>query len=226
MKKSLWFWLCFVLSIILAIYFASRIIMTSMGHGSAAIVKTISISSDLGNLNLTGVAAAAGVAPGTRANSLDLDYINSRISAVPDIKTSAVRRLPNGNLVIKVKLHKAVAIWTDGETFYPLSADGTIIARQIEERPENSVVFRGKLPSDISEIAKVAHNVAQHLDYLEWIEDRRWNIHTAAGITIMLPQENPTASVNALMILDKNHKILSRNIQLLDMRDTSRILVK
>lgn len=226
MRKSFWFWLCFVVAIILAVYFAVRIIMTSLGHGPVATIKSISISSDLGKQNLSAIATSAGIAPGTKTYSVNLDDINARIAAVPDVKTSAVRRLPNGNLAIRVKLHQAVALWTDGENFYPLSADGTIVQRPIEVRPENIVVFRGQLPTDILEIAKTANNLTPHLDYLEWIENRRWNIHTTGGITVMLPEVDPVASISALMIMDKNHQILSKKISVLDMRDSARILVK
>ena len=36
MKRSIWFWLSFIIAVILAIYFATRIIMTGMGQDGAA----------------------------------------------------------------------------------------------------------------------------------------------------------------------------------------------
>ncbi|MDR1337498.1 MAG: cell division protein FtsQ/DivIB [Rickettsiales bacterium] len=226
MKKSFWFWLCFVLAVVCAVYFASRVIMTSLGRGPATVIKSISVYSNSSKHNLAAVVAAAGIAPGTRTYSVNLDDVNARIAAVPDVKTSAVRRLPNGNLAIKVKLHRAVALWTDGQDFYPLSADGTVIRRPIGSRPENTVVFRGVLPGDISEIAKTARGLAPHLDYLEWVEDRRWNIRTNGGITVMLPESGPIAAIGALDLMDRNHRILSKKITVLDMRDGARILVR
>jgi len=226
MKKSLWFWLCFVTAVVLAVYFATRITMTTMGRGNAAIIRSISISTTPRSKSLSAIAAATGIAPGTRTYATSLDAINARLTRLPDVKTSAVRRMPNGNLTIRVQMHQAIAVWTDGESFYPLSADGTIISRIIEEKPANSVVFRGKLPDDVSEIVKLANGITDQLDYMEWIENRRWDINTTDGIKIMLPEENPSAAFSALMILNKNHNILSKKIQLLDMRDTARILVK
>jgi len=64
------------------------------------------------------------------------------------------------------------------------------------------------------------------LDYLEWIENRRWNLHTTGGITIMLPEQNPVDAIGQLVSLNNNHNILSRKINLIDMRDSARILVK
>lgn len=226
MKKSLWFWLSFVVAVLLAIYFATRIIMVSMGHGAPARIKSVSISSDISGKNLSALAPAVGIAPGTLTYQVNLDDINARISGVVDVRKSAVRRMPNGNLNIRVQLHRAVALWSDGTNFYPLSADGTIVRRPLDSRPENTVVFRGPLPADISQIAKLAHGMTEYLDYLEWIEDRRWNLHTHDNIIVMLPEEDPYSAISSLMILDKNHKILSKKISVLDMRDPARILVK
>lgn len=226
MKKTLLFWLSFVFAIILAVYFATRIIMVSLGHGLPAKVKTISIYADSNNRQLSSLAAVAGIAPGTNVYSLSLDEINARIANVPDVRESAVRRLPNGNLAIKVKLHHAVAIWTDGNNFFPLSDDGTIIKRPLEKRLNNTIVFRGTLPPDVTEMIKTVQSILTDIDYIEWIENRRWNIHTKNDINILLPEKEPYAAISKLIILDKKNNILSKKIKTLDMRDPARVIIK
>lgn len=226
MKRSVWFWLSFVVAVILAVYFATRVIMVAMGRGNLAHVRNISIKADKNDKDLSGLAAALGVAPGTRSYSVDLGALNARVGNVPGVKQSAVRRLPNGNLAVRVSLYTAVALWTDGENFFPLSADGTVVNRPTGVRDDAHVVFRGTVPNDISEITTAAHNLVGILDCLEWIENRRWNLHTFGGITVMLPEKNPVAAIGALVTLNNNHKILSRDITVIDMRDDARILVK
>lgn len=226
MKRSFWFWLCFAVSIILATYFSTRIIMTTLGHGSTAHVHNISISSDTRGPELGAVAAAAAVAPGTHTYSVDLDALAARIAETPGVRAAAVRRMPNGNLSVRVKMYRAVAQWTDGEAYFPLSADGTIVRRPSDERDPASVLFRGPVPDDISDITDAARNMTDKIDYMEWIEDRRWNMITTDNITVMLPEDNPTAAIAALMMLNKKHDILSRDIHVIDMRDDARILVK
>ncbi len=226
MKRSIWFWVYFILAILLAVYFATRIIMTGMGRTKISIIRNISISADIRNKDLSAIAAAASVAPKTRAYSLNLSALNARIDDVAGVNKSAVRRLPNGNLAIKASLYRAVALWTDGEKFFPLSADGTIVNNPTDTRDEGNVVFRGALPNDISDITKVAHNLVRDLDYLEWIENRRWNLHTLGGITVMLPENDPISAIGTLMTLNRNHGILTKNITLIDMRDPTRTLVK
>ena len=64
------------------------------------------------------------------------------------------------------------------------------------------------------------------IDFMEWVENRRWNIHTVNGITVMLPETDPDMAVNTLITLNNNHQILAKNLSVIDMRDSARILVK
>ena len=226
MKRSIWFWLFFAFTVVFAVYFSTRIIMIGMGRGDISRVRNISISADKHDKDLSALVAAASVAPGAQSYSIDLAAMNERIGGVPGVKTSAVRRLPNGNISVQVALYTAVALWSDGEHYYPLSADGTIVNSPTDVRDDAHVVFRGTVPQDISEITTAAHNLVGELDYLEWIENRRWNLHTFGGITVMLPEHNPVAAIGTLITLNNNHKILNRDISVIDMRDSARILVK
>ncbi len=226
MKRTIWFWLYFVITVILAVYFSVRIIMTGMGRGQIAHVHNISINANIDNKDLSALAGAANLPPNTATYSVNLANMNARIGAIPGVRESAVRRLPNGNLVIKASFYHAVALWTDGENYFPLSADGTIVNQPQQTRDEGNVVFRGTVPDDISEITKAAHNLVGELDYMEWIEDRRWNLVTLGGITVMLPESNPIAAMGSLLSLNHNHNLLNKDIKIIDMRDEARILIK
>lgn len=226
MKRSIWFWVCFIIAIILAIYFATRVIMTQTGHGRLSYVRNISISSDIKNQNLSAIANAVAISPNTQITSVDLDLLQNRVSTVPGVKDVAIRRLPNGNIIVRTTMHKMVALWSDGENYYPLSADGTIINTPTTTRNIAHIVFRGPVPNDISEITRAAHNLIGNIDYMEWIENRRWNIQTTAGITIMLPENNPSSAINSLMALHTQHNLLGKAIKTIDMRDDARILIK
>lgn len=226
MKRNLWFWLYFIAAILLSIYFATRIVMARMGYGPTAMIRHISISADTKDKDLGAIIAAAGIAPGTHSHAINLELVNTRIAQTPGIKESAVRRLANGNLAIRVNLYRAVAGWTDGTYYYPISADGTIVKNPSESRGAGTVIFRGRVPNEIGEITKAANNLIGTLDYLEWIDDRRWNLVTLGGITIMLPENDPIAAIGNIVVLDKKHNILSKDIKVIDMRDDARILVK
>ncbi len=227
MKRNLWFWLYFIAAILLSIYFATRIIMAYIGYGPTATIRHISISTDTKDKNLSSIENALGIIAGTHTYAKKLELLNDRLKQkIPNIKESSVRRLSNGNLSIKVNFYKAVAEITDGTYYYPLSAEGKRIETPSETRGASTVVFRGDVPNDIGEITKAAHNLIHDLNYLEWVDKRRWNLITLGGITIMLPENDPVAAIGNIVTLDKKHNILSKDLKVIDMRDDTRILVK
>ena len=225
MKKSIFFWLYFVLSIILAIYFAVRIITSQMGRGPVSSVQHISAygatSKDKEIIKL-----ALGVTPGTNLRNVDLHQLNYHISNIPGVKKSAVRLLPNGDIIVKIQKHNVIATWSDGLNYYPLSAEGVKIDTPSLERKDDTIVFQGDLPDDITSIINGVSAISDYIDYMNMVESRRWNIHTKNGITIYLPENDPAGAVSKISVLNQTHKLLSRKLDIIDMRDSARILVK
>lgn len=226
MKKSLFFWLYFVMSIILAVYFATRFITSQMGRGPISHINHVDIISDKKDTDMTPLKMAVGIPKGASIRAIDLYQVNNRIISVPGVKDASTRRLPNGNLIIKTKQHNIVAMWSDGVMFYPLSVDGTRIDNPVEERDPNTIVFKGEIPDNLHDIINSLSVLSENIDYVNMIESRRWDIHTKNGITIYLPEENVSTAINKINLLNQNQKLLSRNIEIIDMRDNARILVK
>ncbi|MBQ3784812.1 MAG: cell division protein FtsQ/DivIB [Alphaproteobacteria bacterium] len=225
MKKSIWFWLCFVLSIILAIYFAVRVITSQMGRGPVSTVQSIKTYGTNAKDDEI-IKLSLGVSPGTNLRAIDLHQLNYRVSNIPGVKNSAVRLLPNGKIIVKIQKHKVIATWTDGAYYYPLSADGTKINTPSEQRNDNSVVFQGDLPNNLSNIISSVSSISKYIDYINMVESRRWNIHTKNGTVIYLPEKDPDTTINKIKVLNQTHKLLSRKLDIIDMRDSARILVK
>ena len=226
MKKSIFFWLYFIASIILAVYFLTRIITSIMGRGPVSTVKNITILADSKDTDTELIRVAAGIDRQMNIKSVGLHQINNRIGKIPGIKKSSVRRLSNGDIVIKTQQYRVAAQWSDGVYYYPLSLDGTIIETPNTERDNNTIVFQGKIPSDLKEIITSVSGIYEYIDYMNMVEDRRWNIHTKNGTIIYLPEDNPSVAINKISTLNQTHKILSRKIEIIDMRDNARILVK
>lgn len=225
MKKSIFFWLYFIVSIILAIYFAVRIITSQMGRGPVSRVNHIeTYGANAKDKEI--IKLSLGVSPGNSLRGVDLHQLNYRVSNIPGIKKSAVRLLPNGDIIVKIQKHNVVATWSDGSVFYPLSADGVKIDTPSLERKNDTIVFQGELPDDLTSIINSVSSISNYIDYMNMVESRRWNIHTTNGITIYLPENDPETAINKISILNQTHKLLSRKLEIIDMRDSARILVK
>ena len=202
--------------------------MTYMGRTQIGHVTHTRIINDDTNVDLSQIEHVMSSVTGkSMYDDLDLDALNDRILAIPGVRKSAIRRMPNGELVANVSLHHAVATWTDdGETFYPLSGDGTVIKRPTNIRTPGTIVFRGTIPNDITDITRAAHILTGHVDYLTWVEGRRWNLYTTGGTCIKLPEENPSAALDTILKHHTHHNLLNKDLEYIDMRDPRRTLVK
>jgi cell division protein FtsQ len=229
MKQKLLFWLALLAAVLFATYFSVRVVMTLGGGGRVFDIRRVSVFTDSGKIDRAQILGALGVQPGTASFSTDLDGLLARVMTVPELESAAVRRLGNGNLSVRLKVRTAVATWTDGANFYPVAANGVIINRPESERPENSAVFRGNLPDDISEIVRSlnrAPKIQDGMDYAEWIENRRWNLVMLDGKIIKLPESGMDEALESASALNKKTEILSREITELDLRDKERTIVK
>jgi cell division septal protein FtsQ len=142
----------------------------------------------------------------------------------PDVEHVSLRDNQNGVIDAWIKYKKIVGVWQNRDAFYPLLENGAHIPTAFGARPNNGPMFRGALPKDITEIIRVisAHpDVARRLDYLEYIEGRRWNLKLANGATIMLPEQNIQSAMDRMKTLG----ILDRSFDTLDLRDAKRPLV-
>jgi cell division protein FtsQ len=216
------FWLSFALAVAFAIYFAARIAMTLMAGGMP--IRKINVYAAPGNASAD---LPGALEYGAKTNSL-ID-IKNRILSLPDTEYAAVRRMGNGDLKIKIQYRIALAVWLDGTNFYPLAPDGSVISKPIGERPQNMIVFRGKISGDISDIVgalRAFPGVMNNTDYVEQVESRRWNIVTPHRSVIMLPEKDFRRALESLAGLEKGQKIMSREFAVLDMRDPAKILVK
>lgn len=226
MKNKFLFWLSLAVAVLLAVYLGVRISMVLMGAGgSLSSVKKISVHSSNGEV--AGLISRLGIEPGVR--HVDLDQALTRIAADPDVASAGVRRMPNGEIKVRAKMRVVIASWTDGEHYYPLDDTGAPINRPLPERPANTLIFSGQVPSDISSAIaalKQAPGLFYRIDRVEFVEGRRWDIFLLNGIRIMLPEENFASAAEKIEKLNKQNMILDRQITLLDLRDPARVLVK
>ncbi|MCL2017605.1 MAG: cell division protein FtsQ/DivIB [Alphaproteobacteria bacterium] len=233
MRKNLIFWLTFALAMIVALYFTVRMSMAVMGISNIAPTGRISIypgtSSGRGNSGIQEIADALNIRPKSSAYSVNIKIALANISALPDVKNAAIRRLPNGRIMVRVAQRDIVAAWTDGLNFYPLSDDGRTVARYLDVLPAGTLVFTGELPGGVGLVAgtiKRETALSKEVARIEWVEGRRWNIYTNSGVKIMLPETNWDKAIAKVGAQQKQSKILNREISVLDMRDENRTLVK
>ena len=146
------------------------------------------------------------------------------VQMFPNIEHISVRDNQNGTIDIGIKYKKIVGIWQNEDKFYPLLENGAHLPAPFLEKPKQGLVFRGALPNDITQIIGLISDnpdIGRRIDYMEYVDGRRWNIRLLNGATIMMPERNMPRAMAKIRTLG----ILDRPFDMLDLRDDRRALV-
>ena len=139
------------------------------------------------------------------------------LTAFPDIERADVKNNQNGTLEVRLKFKKIIGVRQEGSVFYPLLENGERLGRAYPSRdkaPAGLLVFKGPVCGNAAEVSKIVGSwpeLAGKTAYLECVENRRWNIKTTGGGTIMLPEngvQNAVYRIKALGILNKSFGVL------------------
>lgn len=163
-----------------------------------------------------------------KANKSTPKYIvDNALVMFPELENIVVKNDRGGTLDIWLKHKKIVAIWTDGKYFYPLPDNGIPVMNPFSKRPKTGIVFAGKVPHEIASIIRAISSYPElvtNTDYIEFVEDRRWNIILKTGSVIKLPE--PEQDIERTIYRIKQLGALHKTFSELDLRDSKRTLLK
>lgn len=148
---------------------------------------------------------------------------NEVIKMFPTLSSVVVKNRKNGVLEIRLHHKKIVAVWDSGIGFHPLTEDGLPIKQGIQKPSSGVIIIKGGVPPfDMGEITSVLNanpDILEKTEYLEYIENRRWNIKLKGGGLVMLSEQNIAAAVK------EAKEIIGKSFKILDLRDSKRKLV-
>ncbi len=56
--------------------------------------------------------------------------------------------------------------------------------------------------------------------------ERRWNLRLDNGVDVRLPADEPSAAWETLARLERDHRVLARALEAIDMRQDDRVIVR
>jgi cell division protein FtsQ len=176
------------------------------------------------------ILAAAGVTPQTSLLFLDAEAARARLKARPWVADATVLKLYPDRLNIAIVERSPFALWQKDGKVSVIASDGTVVQAEVDMRYAGLplVVGRGaeRGASDVLAMIGRYPEIREQMRAAILVAERRWNIRLKNGLDIRLPESNPEASLAALVKLDREKKILSRDITAIDMRLADRITVK
>ena len=176
------------------------------------------------------ILTTAGVTGDASLLFLDADTARARLMANPWIADAAVLKLYPDRLQISITERQAFALWQKDGHVNVIAADGTVLEPYVEDRylglplvvghgaerqAKDFLAFLDRYP-DIRAVLRASIMVAE----------RRWNLRLNNGIDVKLPESNVGGALDRLVALDRDKKLLSRDITMIDMRLPDRVTVR
>jgi cell division protein FtsQ len=176
------------------------------------------------------ILAIAGVDDKKSLPFFDVAQARARLEADPLIKQASVRKLYPNQIVIEIVERTPYAVWQKDGDVRAIAADGAPIDEVNDGRYAD-------LPFVVGEGAngRVREFVAllDAMDELKprveagvLVDQRRWNLRLKSGIDIKLPESDPEAAIAELLTLQRQSRILEKDVLSLDFRVPGRVFAR
>ena len=160
----------------------------------------------------------------------DVAEAKARLEANPLVKQASVRKLYPNQVVIDIVERTPYAVWQKGGDVSAIAADGAPIDEVTDAKYAD-------LPFVVGEGANArAGEYVQLLDAMDELKprveagvlvgQRRWNLRLKSGVDVKLPEDNPQAAIAQLLSLQRQSRILDKDMLALDFRTPGRVFVR
>lgn len=176
------------------------------------------------------ILADAGISPKNSLLFLDAAQARARLETAPLVKQASVRKLYPNHLVIDLVERAPFALWQRDGQVNIVAADGAVIDEMRDQRFAGLpfVVGEGaneRLP-EFTQLLAAAGELGPKIRAGVLISNRRWNLKMTSGVDVMLPEVNPQAAVATLVRLQRESRVLDRDVLSLDLRLEGRMFAR
>jgi cell division protein FtsQ len=176
------------------------------------------------------ILAAAGIKPNGSLLFLDVDAARRRLESAPWIAQATVRKLYPGQLEISVEERQAFAYWQKDGKISIIAVGGTVLG-PLGERPAPALPLvvgpgAGARAPDFLAVVDRYPVIRDQLRASILVAERRWNLKLKNGLDIRLPETDVASALETLVDLDRDKKLLSRDITAVDLRLSDRVTVR
>ena len=176
------------------------------------------------------VIAALGARRDDPILTFDLTAARERLESVGWVRTANIaRRLPS-TIEVKLEEREPFALWQSRGELRLIDREGVVITGQDLGR-------YGRLPMVVGDDAE--KHAAALLDLLSnqpavqarveaavRVGGRRWNLRLHNGIDVLLPELEAAQALQRLVLLDAEQKILERELLVIDLRVSDRLILR
>ncbi len=176
------------------------------------------------------VLSALNVTVGDPILGFDPTEARDRLEALGWIKSAEVRRTLPGTVVVKIEERRAIAIWQHDDSFVLIDPDGVVIgAKDLKRHSHLKLLVGPDAPMHAQELLTVLAQepeLENRVVAAIRVGARRWNLRLDGGIDVHMPETGVAEAWRQLATYQRDHEILSRTVQEIDMRQIDRMTLQ
>ena len=192
-------------------------------------IERVSISG-LSRLNEAEVLAAAGITSRVSLPFLGVGETRERLEQMPLVKSASVRKLYPNELVISLVEREPHALWQKNGELFIIAADGTVMDEFRDARFADLPLVVGEEANvhtkDYLALLETAGPLKERIRAGTLVAGRRWTLKTDNGIDVRLPEQGVADAVARLIKLEREQKILEKDVIAIDLRMSDRVVVR
>jgi cell division protein FtsQ len=181
--------------------------------------------------NLEEVTTAIGLEAGDPILGLSVDAIKERLKKLDWVRNAVVERQLPDTLHVQIIERQPIAVWQRKGKLKLVDQQGEVIASADGGHKEYGnllLVVGDDAPLHTVELMRMLSAEPElfgNLSAAVRVGNRRWDVKFRNGIEVKLPANNPEKAWAMLAEMEREQKVLSRNIRAVDLRVEDRMFI-
>jgi cell division protein FtsQ len=208
---------------------------TATGHGALAATGALGLK--VNQILVEGrarvpaptVMATLGVTRGAPILGVGVADLRQRLEAIAWVESALVeRRLPD-TIFVRLTERQPLALWQNGGRFSVIDAKGVVVQDEVGEFASLPIVVGDDAPAHAESLLLLLAtepDLQKRVTAAVRVGGRRWNLKLDNGIDVRLPEDDAASAWSRLAALERENKLLSRDVVAIDLRLPDRLIVR
>lgn len=174
--------------------------------------------------------AAIDVQRGTPILSVDPEVVRQRLKKLSWVRDARVERRLPGVIAIAIEERVPMALWQRNGKLVLVDREGAIVLRSGLDRFRHLVTLVGddapKGAPELLALLSTEPQLERRVNAAIRVGERRWNLQMDNGIDVRLPENDIAAAWAQLAVLEREQKVLGRDVVTIDLRLPDRFVIR
>jgi cell division protein FtsQ len=192
-------------------------------------IKVVTISGEA-QLTEPEILSLAGISSKDSLPFFDAARARKNLEALPLIKQASVRKLYPDRIVIDIVERTPAALWQKDGVVRAVAADGAVVDEMRDQRFSLLPFVVGDGANErLSEFAALLDASAELRPKIVagvLVGERRWDLKMNSGVEVKLPERDPVSAITTLVALQRQSRILDRDVLSLDFRVDGKVFAR